>query len=201
VVLDRLVAFSGAKGAPVNLGDVERAILALWRSYHRPRLRVDPFQAAGLVQNLRRQGVGVEEWPYTARRYGAMASTLFALLRDGRLALYEDAELLDELANVRLQETIPGQVRIQHDPGRHDDRCVAIGMAVVPLVEHGFGGWYIQVPQGVLPAAPIDRHAYKPQGEPPVPVVPEGAARPVERLLSFQAARRHPLFQGPGRRR
>ena len=69
-----------------------------------------------------------------------MASSLFALLRDKRLDLYPDDALLDELRNVRLVETIPGQLRIQHDPGRHDDRCVAIGMAIVPLVERSLGG-------------------------------------------------------------
>ena len=48
---------------------------------------------------------------------------LFALLRDGRIDLYHDDELLDELRNVRLVETIPGQVASSTTPERHDDRA------------------------------------------------------------------------------
>ena len=67
----------------MRLADVEQTVLALWRTYNRPRLRADPFQAAGLIQAVRARGVTVEEWPYTAGRYGEMAA-LFALLRDQR---------------------------------------------------------------------------------------------------------------------
>jgi phage terminase large subunit-like protein len=199
VVLDRLVTFQGAPGQPVRLDDVTETVFSLWRSYNHPRVRADPFQAAGLVQALRSRGVTVEEWPYTAMRYGEMASVLFALLRDGRIALYDDAELRDELANVRLVETIPGQLRIQHDPGRHDDRCVALGMAIVPLVRHPTGTLSLQLPDGVLPSAPIVRQD-RPSSEPPVRVVREGEERPVERLLTFAKASRHPNYSGPGRR-
>jgi hypothetical protein len=153
-----------------------------------------------LVQALRSQGVTVEEWSYTAQRYGEMASILFALLRDQRIDLYDDEGLLDELRNVRLQETNPGQVRIQHDPGRHDDRCVAIGMAIVPLVRQGSGHVTLQVAEGVLPASPTFTRQKSTQA-PPVPVVHPGEQRPVEKLYgSFAAARRHRDFQTPGPR-
>jgi hypothetical protein len=39
------------------------------------------------------------------------------------------AALIDELAHVRLRETGPGHVRIDHDPSRHDDRVIALGLA------------------------------------------------------------------------
>ena len=199
IVLDRLVTFHGRKGEPVRLADVEQTVLALWRTYNRPRLRADPFQAAGLVQAVRARGVTVEEWPYTAGRYGEMASTLFALLRDQRIDLYPDDGLLDELRNVRLIETIPGQVRIQHDPGRHDDRCVAMGLAVVPLVRRSVGGGRIRVAQGDLP--PVQLTPNRGRHEPPPAVVHEGEERPIDRLYSFQRARRDPHFTPPGGRR
>jgi hypothetical protein len=197
VVLDRLVTFHGTPEHPVRLDAVTETVLSLWRAYNRPRLRADPFQAAGLVQTVRAKGVAVEPWQYTALRYGEMASVLFALLRDGRIALYPDDGLADELANVRLVETVPGQLRIDHDPGRHDDRFVAIGMAVVPLVREPTGTVSLQVSGGVIRAAPIDRRGYQPPSEPPVLVVHEGEHRLPERLLSFQAASQHPRFQRP----
>ena len=46
-----------------------------------------------------------------------------------------DAALRDELANVRLRETGPGRVRLDHATGRHDDRAVAIGLAALAAAE------------------------------------------------------------------
>ncbi len=65
------------------------------------------------------------------------AGKAYLVMQDERrVALEEPAA---QLRGVRLVETIPGQVRIQHDSGRHDDRCVTIGMAVVPLVRQATG--------------------------------------------------------------
>jgi len=109
--------------------------------------------------------------------------------------------LLDELATVRLRETsLPGVVRVDHDSGRHDDMVQALGFAVTALLERPGGGGSFEVAQGLLPTRKIDRNAYKPPGEPPVPVVHEGEARPVEQLLSFRNARHHPDYRGPDAR-
>jgi hypothetical protein len=60
--------------------------------------------------------------------------TLFRLLRDHQLALYDDPDLLDELANVRLVETSPGSYRIDHDPDKHDDRAISLALAAQHLL-------------------------------------------------------------------
>jgi hypothetical protein len=188
IVLDRMVVFEGSKADEVRLGEVEDAILSAWRQYHRPRVRLDPWQGIGLAQRLRRQGVVVEEWSYSAQRYGAIAQVLFTLLRDGLLDLYPDAGLLDELANVRLQQTLPGLVRIEHDPGRHEDRCVALGFAAVPLVEKSGGGGRLQVPVGRLPPTKLMRTDAP--ADPGIPVVRD-AKRP--RILPGQTVRIGPF--------
>lgn len=48
--------------------------------------------------------------------------------------LRRDQALVDELRNVRLRETSPG-VRMDHDPGRHDDRAIALAMAASGVLE------------------------------------------------------------------
>src|SRR5207249_3043647 len=60
---------------------------------------------------------------------------LHALIRDRALALPDDPELIDELANVRLRETSPGVFRIDHDPDKHDDRAIALSLAAQHLIE------------------------------------------------------------------
>lgn len=57
---------------------------------------------------------------------GRLGATLHLLLRDHRLALPDDRELLDELMTVRLRESAPGVYRLDHDSGQHDDRAVAL---------------------------------------------------------------------------
>jgi hypothetical protein len=95
----------------------------------------DPFQAVGSMQRLRfprRTGGGVHLFLRIGR---PLAATLHLLLRNRALALPDDEELLDELANVRLRETAPGVLRMDHDPDRHDDRAIALALAAHSLLE------------------------------------------------------------------
>src|SRR4029453_19641011 len=119
----------GTRAREVVLGDVEAALVEIHERYYRPRVRLDPWQGIGAAQRLRTRGLSIEEWSFTAKRYAEGAQALFALLRDGLLALYPDQALLDELANIRLRETSPGLLRVDHDPDKHDDQAVALSFA------------------------------------------------------------------------
>lgn len=140
VVLDRMVVMKGSKNSPVSLAEVEAATEQASRGYGHARVRVDPWQAAGLAQRLRSRGLNVEEWPFTAQSVGRLGSTLHLLLREHRLALPDDSALLDELLTVRLRESSPGVYRLDHDAGQHDDRAVSLGLAALALTERGDGG-------------------------------------------------------------
>jgi phage terminase large subunit-like protein len=135
VVLDRLAVLQGTKGREVVLADVEALALQTSRAYGHARIRLDPWQAVGLAQRLRESGVEVEEWAFTAQSVGRLGQSLHLLLRDHRLALPDDAELLDELMTVRLRESAPGVYRLDHDSGHHDDRAVSLGLAALALTE------------------------------------------------------------------
>ena len=120
------------------------------------------------------------------------------MLRDGLLDLYEHPALLEELANVRLRDTtLPGVVRVDHDPGRHDDMVQALGFAVTALLERSTGAGRIYIPQGDVPRVQLvpDREHHD---DPPPAVVKEGQERPVEKLYSFTAARTNRGYRPPG---
>jgi phage terminase large subunit-like protein len=136
VVLDRLLVWQGSRLRPVRLDDVERTVLDASRRYNRAEVRLDPWQAVGLGQRLGSRAVSVDEYSFSAQSVGRLASTLHLLLKDRRLWLYDDEELLDELANVRLRETSPGVLRMDHDPDRHDDRAIALALAALALIEN-----------------------------------------------------------------
>lgn len=134
VVLDRMEVWQGRKAAQVQLSLVEEWLLEASRAYNRAPVVFDPFQAVGTAQRLRRAGVTAEQFTFSSASVGRLAHTLYQLLRNHRLALPDDAELLDELANVRLHETSPGVVRMDHDADKHDDRAVTLAMAAQHLL-------------------------------------------------------------------
>jgi phage terminase large subunit-like protein len=155
VVLDRLLVWQGSRLRPVRLDDVENAVLEASRRYNRAEVRLDPWQAVGLGQRLSSKGVRIDEYAFGAQSVGRLASTLHMLLRDRRVSLFDDTELLDELANVRLRETSPGVLRMDHDPDRHDDRAIALSLAALALVENPVTGHAGSI---YTDMAPIPRH-------------------------------------------
>jgi phage terminase large subunit-like protein len=153
VTLDRLGVWQGSRIRPVKLAEVEDWLFEASRRYP-GHVVADPWQAVQLVQRLRARGLSVTEFPFSAQSVGRIASTLFLLLRDQMLRLPDDPELLDELANVRLRESSPGVLRMDHDAGRHDDIAIALALAAHRLVERGEG---VRVPMKTyVPRSRID---------------------------------------------
>ncbi len=88
---------------------------------------------------------------FTSQSVGWLGATLHMLLRDHRLALPSDRELLDALAAVRPRESAPGVLRLDHDAGKRDDRAVSLGLAALTLTDHPdtqSGGF--SIPSGIL---------------------------------------------------
>lgn len=134
VSLDRMQAWQGSRKEPVRLEDVEEWAAEASRVYNGAAVVVDPWQAIGLAQRLRARGIVVTEFAFSAQSVGRLASTLALLLRNHMLALPRDEELLQELSSVRLRETAPGVVRLDHDSDGHDDRAVTLALAANELM-------------------------------------------------------------------
>ena len=141
VVLDRIAVWQGTPSNPVVLRLVEEWIIEAARRY-KAEVIADPWQATGLLQRLKVAGVKASEYVFSAQSVGRLAVTLHTCIRDHRLALPNDEELIDELANVRLKESSPNVYRLDHDPDRHDDRAVALALCALHLLERPApGGW------------------------------------------------------------
>jgi phage terminase large subunit-like protein len=134
VVLDRMAVWAGTPAKPVDLGEVETWLLEASRRYNRAHVVADPWQSIGLCQRLGSSGVTVTEFPFSQQSVGRLAVTLHTTIRDHHLALYDDGDLIDELSNVRLRETSPGVLRMDHDADKHDDRAIALALAVQEIV-------------------------------------------------------------------
>jgi hypothetical protein len=134
VVIDLLRRWQGTRLRPVDLADVEAAIVDVHATYGPSALHFDPWQAAAMTQRLRGVGVPVSEYAFTSSSVGRIASVLHRLIRDREIDLPDDAVLIDELSRVRLVTNSQGVVRLGHDAGQHDDQAVAIGLVAQALV-------------------------------------------------------------------
>jgi hypothetical protein len=138
VVLDRMGYWPGGRGErQVRLSEVGDWVLWASQTYNGARVIFDESQAIEMRQRLQGKGVQAERFTFSQGSVGRLAAVLHQLIRDHRLALPDDPELLDELVHVRLRETAPGVYRMDHDPHRHDDRAVALALAAQHLVEGG----------------------------------------------------------------
>jgi hypothetical protein len=135
VVLDDMRVWTPTKGRPVDLVEVADTIAVTSKLYGGAPLVFDPYQATHMTQTLRMRGVRSRPFTFSASSVGHLGLTLYRLLRDGLLDLPDDAELLAELAEVRLRESSPGVFRLDHDAGRHDDRAIALALLCVSLLE------------------------------------------------------------------
>lgn len=134
-MLDRMKVWAGSRLRPVSLGVVEEWLRETSRLYNGAHIVGDPWQAIGMFQRLRGAGVKVNEFTFSQGSIGKLAVTLHTAIRDHHLALPDDEDLIDELANIRLRETSPGVYRLDHDPDKHDDRGIALSLAAQRILE------------------------------------------------------------------
>jgi len=135
VILDRMGVWAGTKANPVQLESVEAWVAQAAEGYGRAQIVLDPWQTIGLAQRLRARGLNVTEFNFSAQSVGRLASTLHLAIRNHTLSLPPDEDLLEELANVRLRETSPGVLRMDHDADGHDDRAIALSLAATTLLD------------------------------------------------------------------
>jgi phage terminase large subunit-like protein len=136
VVLDRMIVIRPPKGGEVQLQAVEDAVVEVHQQFRLARAVFDPWQAIGLAQRLHNRGVPVEEFTMSQASNARLTGVLYHLLSDRLLALPDDADLVDELANIRLREQSPGMApKMEHDAGRHNDQTIALALAAHSLVK------------------------------------------------------------------
>lgn len=134
VVLDRLQVWAPSRERELDFAAVEEWLVETSRAYNGAEVCFDPYQAMHLAQRLRRERVACHEYAFSQTAISRLALTLYRLLREHRLDLPDDAALVEELSSVQLRESAPGVVRIDHDPGRHDDRVIALGLGTQRLL-------------------------------------------------------------------
>ena len=141
VVVDHLERWAGNKRRHVQLEDVEQRVAALATEYNNAPVHADPDQFQGSLQRLNRAGLKASAFNFTGTSVSQIAVSLVQAFRSGAIEVPDAPDLRAELLRVRLRSTAPGQTRLDHDRGAHDDQAVAIALACHLLVgKTGFAG-------------------------------------------------------------
>lgn len=136
-VVDRLDVWQGSADARVQIADVERWIDDRLRGFRVAAVVVDPYQLESTTQRLRQRGVRVEQYESRGgKRNYELANALRGAVLSRRVRWSPAAGRLNgetmasELAALVMKSMSYGS-RIDHEHGGHDDRAVAVGMALV----------------------------------------------------------------------
>ena len=145
-VLDCIRRWRGTRAEPVQLSEVTAAVHELHQQYNRAELIVDPWQAKGMAQDLAARGVTVREFSFSATSVGRVGLALYTAIRDRKLRLPDDEDLLDELGSVRLIKNGAGVYRLDHSSSGHDDQAVTLGLGLVHLLDTSAGPEWVFAP-------------------------------------------------------
>lgn len=134
VVLDDLMVWEGTRKKPVQIAEVEEWIAFAMERFNIRRIGVDPWQAQSTLQTYRGRWP-VEEFVFSPQNVARLSSNLYHIISTRRLRLYPDADLERELLQLEAVQTSYGW-RIDHRPGKHDDRAIALGIACLLANDH-----------------------------------------------------------------
>ncbi len=146
VIVDQMTVLQGSKNSHVPIARVEELLEEIIKDFNVTKLIFDRYQMEGTIQKMQRK-VPTEVFEYrgTKTNYD-MAQTLRSYVVNQNIAWYAgcgrvtnakngtESSLTDEFADVTIKEN-PSGYRIQNPPGTHDDRVVALGMALLTLVK------------------------------------------------------------------
>jgi hypothetical protein len=130
--LDSLTTFQGSRERPVQLIDVELAILRLAQAFPTRSIQIESWQGVSAVQSLQRRGLPIAIFTPTARAHSEQWPCLSQRLASRSLVLPSHQQLRDELLNLTI-ELGPTGVKVV-DPGQlHQDHAVVLRMLCAML--------------------------------------------------------------------
>ncbi len=130
-------------GGEIDLATVERAVLEALARYDAEAVVADPWQAVFMVQRLRRQGIRVIEWPFTARNQNLMATRLLEVFRNRTIAMYRDELLIGELMKLSIIERPAGfRLEAPRDKSGHCDVAMSVAMGLPVACQ-----WIVEIQQ------------------------------------------------------
>ncbi len=131
VVLCR--SWKAPPGGTVDLRVVRNEVYWISRQFALRCIAFDPYEAVLLAQELGGLGIPMLEVPFRGQNLDHMARDLVSIFRDGRIALYDDPELIEDLRSLRVEERAWGvRLGAPRDAKGHADLAFALAVGLPP---------------------------------------------------------------------
>jgi len=123
--------FQPSAAAPLDFeATIERTVLELKQRFKLRLVRYDPYQMESSAQRLKAKGVNIEPFPQTAGNLTEASTTLFNLIKDRNISVYDDAEINLAISRAVALEIPNRGWKITKEKASHKiDVVVALGMA------------------------------------------------------------------------
>ncbi len=116
----------GTKERPVRISEVKRQLELLTARFEANAI-ADPYELRGTIEDFDRT---IEAYSYAGEGKAQLSNILLRVIREAGIRLLPDLELRQELLSLVMKERSRGWV-MDHPPGGHDDRAMAIALALV----------------------------------------------------------------------
>jgi len=114
----------------VDLESVLQYLIRLRADFGSIHVVCDPWQAQHMIQRLSRIGMSIDEFPQTQSGLTRAGNTLFEMIRERHLVVWEGAdELREHVLNAQARET-PRGIRLVKSGRGKIDAAIALAMAV-----------------------------------------------------------------------
>ncbi len=127
--LDDLEVWSGTRAEPVSIAAIERAMVDASARFSPLSILADPWQLKASIERLRGEGCRIEEFTFSATSVSRLSTSLYSAIKSGRLRVFEDAALEEEILGLRVIQSSGGW-RVDHRSGGFSDRAMAVAMAI-----------------------------------------------------------------------
>jgi phage terminase large subunit-like protein len=134
-----LRVWQAQRGGKVSLESVETAIVALNERFGLRSVACDPWQAAYLVERLRKRGIRTESVDQTPNTLKAMATEVLEAFGERTIELYQQDRLMADLRALRAEEKSYGvRLTSPRGPRGHGDTATALALGLLAAKRQGF---------------------------------------------------------------
>lgn len=131
----RVDVWKPSKGQQVDLEEIEHTIRALHAEFELQVVACDPYQAAYLMQRLRKVGLNCPDAAQTGMQLQYQAQAVLSAFNDDQIDLYREADLLADLKQLQIAERrafgfrLVSPRRTETHGTRHGDTATALSLA------------------------------------------------------------------------
>lgn len=149
--LAHLTTWTPTKKKRVDIEEVMRTVVSLYRLFRFRCGFADPWQAEYLITQLHKAGVPMTRYNFNVATLDRLARNTLTQFTNGTIELYEHTQLLDEIRATNILEKTTGTIRFEwpRSATGHGDRAVAFNLALLAAKDAPQSSFAFKAPRGI----------------------------------------------------